>query len=324
MRNTSLHIFLLAFVFLAIIGISRFFFTPGGAGNAAVVERPASGDVQGTAASPSVAFQRDGLAEVAGATDGFKRDWQVLDPTVGAKAVLIQSLESSFPFFNFHTYATWPMASLTKLITAIVVLEDIGENTKVAISEKAVATEGEAGGLMSGEVYTARDLVKIMLLTSSNDAAVAFEESAGGTEAFVRLMTKKIEALGLAQTIVHDASGLSGLNESSASDLLKLTKYIVEHQPTIFTWTRLQTFIAQPLNVPESRTLTNINPFIADRDFLGGKTGTSGDANQNLLALFSFHDTRIVVIVLGSTDRVNEVRSLLSWVEKAHTIQSGQ
>lgn len=321
MKNTSVHIFLLALIFLAIIGVSRFFFAPDRAGNAQTVTPVGSADVQGTTASPSVAFQRDGRAEVAGATDGFRRDWTVLDPTIGAKAVLIQSLESSFPFLNFHTYATWPMASLTKLITAIVVLEDMGENTKVAISATAVATEGEAGGLTAGEVYTARDLVKILLLTSSNDAATAFEEAAGGREAFVRLMTKKIEALGLAQTIVHDASGLSGLNESSASDLLKLTKYIVEHQPSIFAWTRLQTFIAQPLNVPESRTLTNINPFIADRDFLGGKTGTSGDANQNLLALFSFHDARIVVIVLGSTDRVTEVRSLLGWVGKAYNLQ---
>jgi len=322
MRNTnSVHIFILAVVFLLIIGVSRLLFVRDRLDGNETVTSAATADVQGTAASPSVAFQRDVTAEVAGAADGFRRDWTVLDPTVGAEAVLIQSLESSFPFFNFHTYATWPMASLTKLITALVVLEDVGENAKVAISESAVATEGEAGGLTSGEVYTARDLVKIMLLTSSNDAATAFEEQGGGRETFVRSMTKKIESLGLAQTIVHDASGLSGLNVSSASDLLKLTKYIAEHEPTIFEWTRLQTFIAQPLNVPESRTLTNINPFVADRDFLGGKTGTSGDANQNLLALFSFHDSRIVAIVLGSTDRVNEVRSLLSWVEKAYSLQ---
>jgi serine-type D-Ala-D-Ala carboxypeptidase (penicillin-binding protein 5/6) len=319
MRNTnSIHIFILAVIFLLIIGVSRLIFSKDRANVAGVATQTGTAEVQGTAASPSVSFQRDTAAGTAVDGSEFHRDWKVLDPPIGAQAVLIQSLESSFPFLNYHTYATWPMASLTKLITAIVVLEDIGENQKVAIHETAVATEGEAGGLTSGEVYIARDLLKILLLTSSNDAATAFEEYSGGREAFVRLMTEKIETLGLAQTIVHDASGLSSLNESSASDLLKLARYIIEKDPEILEWTRLQSFLVQPLNVANSRLITNINPFVADRDFLGGKTGTSYDAKENLLATFSFGNSRIVLIVLGSTDRVTEVRSLLEWVKRAY------
>jgi serine-type D-Ala-D-Ala carboxypeptidase (penicillin-binding protein 5/6) len=247
-----------------------------------------------------------------------KRNWDVLDPRVSAEAVLIQSLDESFPFFNYNTYKSWPTASLTKLLTALVVLEDVGENKKIVVDEEIVATEGEAGGLRSGEVFSARDMLKIMLLTSSNDAAAAFEKHVGKDE-FTRLANQKARALGMTQTVLFDGSGLTDENSSTASDLLKLSKYILEQKPEIFNLSRTQSQLVQPLNDTTSRTILNINPLVDKSYFLGGKTGTSEKARQNLLAVVSFKNTRLVAIILGSYDRYGELEALLDWIDRAYT-----
>ncbi len=245
------------------------------------------------------------------------RKWEILDPEIKAKVVLIQSLDENFPFLSYNTYQTWPMASLTKLLTALVVLEDIGENKKIVIDEKVVATEGEAGGLRSGEVFTARDLLKIMLLTSSNDAAAAFENYLG-KEKFVRLMNQKARALGMSQTVIFDGSGLSDLNKTSASDLLRLGKYILENEPEIFNWSRVKSQLIQPLNDFQSRTVLNINNLVDEPYFLGGKTGTSDRAGENLFAIVSFKNTRLIAVILGSPDRKKELENLLEWIDQAY------
>lgn len=246
------------------------------------------------------------------------RKWDVLDPMISAESVLIQSLGEHFPFLHYNSRNQWSIASITKLFTAVVVLDEIGENKKIPVSNSAVATEGTAGLLKSGEVYSARDLLKIMLLTSSNDAATAFEEYVGGRNEFVRLLNKKILELGLKDTILYDASGLSDLNVSTASDLLVLAEYIAESKPEIFNWTRLAQFLVQPINNPTTKTLYNINPFIEGKNFLGGKTGTLESARENLVAVFSMGEYRLVVVLLGSPNRVNEVPVFLKWVGEAY------
>ncbi len=247
-----------------------------------------------------------------------QRKWEVLDPQVDAEAVMIQSLDSQFPFFNYQTYKQWPIASISKLVTATVVAEDIGFSKHIPITEVALQTEGLAGDLKSGEVYSAEDLTKIMLLTSSNRAATAFEEYAGGRAEFQKLLKKKLELIGMTQTTMEDASGLSGNNRSTANDLVKLAKYLVVHHPDIIEWTRLQSYLVQPVNDSHSRTVYNIDSFVTDSRFLGGKTGTSPEARQNLLAFFNFGNERLAFIMLGSNNRQEIITKLLNWVRDAY------
>jgi D-alanyl-D-alanine carboxypeptidase len=250
------------------------------------------------------------------------RKWEVIDPSVDAEAVMIQSLDTNFPFFNYQTYKQWPMASVSKLITAIVVAEDFGMNKRIPITEEALTTEGIAGELKSGEVYVSEDLLKILLLVSSNDAATAFEEYAGGREAFIALATKKIAAIGMTQTVMKDASGLSPENVSTASDLIKLARYLTDKHPQIVSWTRLEQYLVQPVNDSVSRTVYNIDSFVREARFLGGKTGTSPEARENLLAFFTFGNERLAFIILGSHDRYNQTNNLLRWIREAYIFNS--
>ncbi len=249
------------------------------------------------------------------------RDWDVLDPEIKAEAALVYSLDDNLAFYSYRSYKQWPIASITKLLTAAVSLDAFGPNAKVPISDKAITTEGTAGDLKSGEVYPLRDLVKILLLSSSNDAAVAIEEFAGGRDKFIPDLNKRAELLGMSQTSIEEPSGLSPKNFSSATDLLALIRFIVEREPEIFSWTRLESLLVQPLNSSDSRIVQNINPLIAESDFLGGKTGTTPEAKQNLVAVFSFERRRVAVVLLGSPDRMQETRQLLDWVRRAYELQ---
>lgn len=249
-----------------------------------------------------------------------ERDWNVLDPKISSEAVLVQSLDGDFPFFHLNTYKSWPLASLTKLLTAVIVIESIGENKKVVVDEAAVSTEGEAGELKSGEVYSARDLLKIMLLTSSNDAAAAFENYLGRDE-FVRLMNEKLRELNMTQTRIYDASGLNDENVGTASDLLRLSKYILENEPQIFNWTRQKSQLVQPLNDVSSRTILNIQSMVEATGFLGGKTGTSEKALENEVAIFSSGGEKTIIILLGSQNRDREIENLLRWVKEAYVFK---
>lgn len=247
-----------------------------------------------------------------------KRKEGSAEPAVQAEAVLVESLDDRFPFYHLNTYELWPMASLTKLLTAIVVIENIGLDKKILVSHSAVLTEGAAGDLAQGEEYTALDLVKIMLLTSSNDAAAAFEEYVGGKEIFAEAIRQKMQKIGMLRSEVYDGSGLADENRTTATDLRRLTRYIQENHPEIFEWTRLTEANVSPLNEPIVKTALNINPFAGRANFLGGKTGTSEAARENFLGVFAVHGRRVAVVVLGSPNRAETVDRLLTWIEEAY------
>lgn len=270
-----------------------------------------SSDVEVSGAKEEKAFQEYGIRP-------FVRDWDVLDPKVSSQGVLIQSLDESFPLYHHQTYKVWPAASLTKLLTAVIVLEEIGEDKKIEITERSVFTEGVAGDLSYGEIYSARDLLKIMLLASSNDAATAFEDHVGGVDEFTRLMGRKARELGMTTSVFYDASGVSDFNSTSASDMARLVRYILDEHPQILQWSRNPTFLVQPINSVDSNLIYNIHPFIEDTRFVGGKTGTSPKAGENLVSIFTLGKQRVLLILLGSRDRVQETEQLLWWVDQAY------
>lgn len=270
----------------------------------------------------NVSFQRASLAESAGAVKHVPlRIWTVPDPKLSAFAALAYSLDDNFPLWTANADSVWPIASLTKLVTAVVVLEETGENKKVTVDGKMLAAYGDAGGLQANEEYVSSDLLKIMLVGSSNDAARAFAgagESMPISVDFARLLREKTQKIGMAATRLRDASGLSSENTGSVSDIFRLIRYIVENHPQIFAWTRLPNVLIQPLNEPVSHTIANVNPFVGDQRFLGGKTGTLPEAKENFAGLFTLHDRRVAVVILGSENRVRDVNALLEWVGRAY------
>lgn len=264
-------------------------------------------------------------AEISEATQSLQRtkqperNWSILNPKTSAKAILIQSLDSDFPFYRYETKTLKPIGTLTKFLTAVVILENINTDEKISITENAIKNKRETSPLRSGEIYSMQDLLKIMILTDSNEAAVAFEDFVGGKDEFLRLLNKKARELGMSYSIFYDAAGSSDLNQSNASDILILLKYIFKKYPEIFNWTRTASLMVQPINTNEAKIISNSNPLVNKSMFLGGGVGIFRKTQNNLFSIVSFKKERLAVIILGSNDSLKENEAMLKWIEKAYT-----
>ncbi len=202
------------------------------------------------------------------------------------QSALARELNGGIVFYELNSAKRWPIASLTKLMTATVALEKIGKSNRVD------------------------DLIKIMVLISDNDSADELANNYG-REKFIEAMNQKTQELGMDQTSFFDPSGLSFLNQSTANDLYKLVGYISVYHPEILQWSREKELIA------DGKKYVNINKFVGRSDFLGGKTGYTDEANGNLVSVFSSPEKPIIVVVLGTANKIErfeQTKNLLEWI----------
>lgn len=242
------------------------------------------------------------------------------DPVSNAFVSWMGDLDDRTVFFEKNARRNWPIASLTKLMTAIIAKEYIGLQKIVPMNEAAIATAGVAGGFAAGEQYSASDLLRAMLVASSNDAAAALAEFYD-TDRFVERMNEKAQAIGMMQTKFSDPTGLSPFNQSSAEDLRKLIAYVVQNDPDFFEITRNPAISIVNIKNGLSRQLSSTLKFAGRTDFLGGKTGYGEEGISNVIAVLSYRNHRILIIILGAAnqeERFIEAESLLNWLKEAY------
>mgnify|MGYP000185596418 CR=1 FL=1 len=220
-------------------------------------------------------------------------------------------------------------ASLSKLMTAVIVLENFSLDEEITISPYAVSIEGEEGGLVVNEKIKAIDLLKILLISSSNDAAVAFEEALEKKDgSFVGLMNQKAREFKLFNSAFFDASGLDRKgNFTSIEDLFKLSQKIYKNYSYIGEITRKKEDIVYSIDKEIVHNLKNTNILAGEISNLwGGKTGSTPEAKDCLLTIYEFpfpdKDDKIVVtiIVLNSSDRFGDTIKLYNWVKEQLTM----
>lgn len=224
---------------------------------------------------------------------------------VKSAAVLASRLSSDEPLLSLGEDRRWPIASLTKLMTAIVISEHpekLPLNAAVAVSEADVNKEGNAGDFRAGETFRVKDLLSAMLVVSSNDAASALA-AVYGRNALLEDMTAKARGLGMRETTFADESGLSFLNQSTARDLERLVRYLADRRPEILAITAWPEAAITELASGRTRKIKNVNFFAGRSDFAGGKTGSTPEAKENLISLFRGGGEAYFIIVLGSDDR---------------------
>ena len=224
-------------------------------------------------------------------------------PEVKAVTAYAKELFGSQVFSEKNIHQQWPIASLTKLMTAAVALEKIGMNQEITVSENAVATDGIAGGLIIGKTYPVRELINVLMGVSSNDAAVALAESYG-IKRFVATMNSRAGNIGMLDTVFADPTGLTSLNQSNVFDLEKLVKHVFNNYPEILTVSR------QPEVKIAGQVFKNINAFAGRPDFIGGKTGFIDEASGNLISLFNINGQPVLIIILGSDDRFGDTQKI--------------
>jgi len=186
-------------------------------------------------------------------------------PSTKTLGAFIGDMDSGEIYFQKNDSRNWTVASLTKLMTALIAEKYMDMNSIVVMSSASIATEGTSGEFSPGERYSIADLLSAMLLVSSNDAAIAIAEFYGSDE-FVKKMNAEAIEIGMNQTRFVEPSGLSRLNQSSVEDLFKLTRYIFLNNPKIFHTSRLRNVTIKELVTGRERQLSSIIQFAGRAD----------------------------------------------------------
>lgn len=244
-------------------------------------------------------------------------------PASGASIALAVDIGSGRMLYSESSDRRWPMASLTKLMTAIIATDSYSsEDTIQADFDPApLVGTGGAGTVSPGEKFSVRDLLGMTLVSSSNEAAEALAANyPGGRAAFIAAMNAQAKEWGLENTNYGDPTGLSVVNQSTPSDLERLVVKIYAEYPDILDITRKRTWTATELTTRRKRTVTTTNSFAGQADFLGGKTGYTDDAGGNLISLFSLNRSPVFILVMGAEDRFGATREIVNWLKERNRI----
>lgn len=231
-----------------------------------------------------------------------------------AKAAYVFDVSKNQPIFEFNSEAQLPLASITKIMTALVAKEKLPSYLLVTITKEAILQEGDEGFVV-GEQWPISDLIDAMLISSSNDAAFSlaseFEKDFG--QNFISLMNEKAKELDLAQTYFLNATGLDlsknvSSGYGSAEDIAKLLLYVTKNHPSLMEITRFNAININSQEFKNSNQIVNELP-----GFIAGKTGFSDLAGGNLAVVVDKgYSHPIIIVVLGSTfdGRFNDIKAL--------------
>lgn len=239
---------------------------------------------------------------------------------VSAEAFIVADVDTGEVIMERASQAVLPMASVTKLMTAIVTKENIDLHHFASVSKSSYNTYGTEGDLVFGEKIMIADLLYPLLLESSNDAAEVLADDYGREE-FLGLLNGKAQDIGMDSTYFEDPSGLSPSNVTTATDLLRLAFYLKSTYPDLLDITRVKEYAIG------THAWENKNKFLTYPNFIGGKNGFINEAKQTTVSFFkvSFRgedknsdakQRNVVVILLKSSDRDVDASNILAYISR--------
>jgi D-alanyl-D-alanine carboxypeptidase (penicillin-binding protein 5/6) len=237
-------------------------------------------------------------------------------PAIGAPSAIVVDARTGEPLFERASHDERAIASTTKLMTAMITLDEANPGDVFTAPPYAAAAVETKIGLREGERMTVRDLVRAMMLPSANDAANALAVNIGGTRAaFVRMMNARARELDLDETHYSTPIGLDDPgNYSSADDLAKLATTLLRDRS-----------FARTVDLPQAtlrsgtrpRTVLNRNALVRSHPFVSGvKTGHTLNAGYVLVGSAERKGARVVSVVLGTPSeaaRDADSLALLEW-----------
>lgn len=235
------------------------------------------------------------------------------------KSYIIANEETGEVYHEKNADESRPMASLSKLMTFLIVMEKIDEgeislDTKVkadAEAEKLTSWEYSALGVKEGEIYTVDELLEGLIAVSGNDCAYLLANTISVSEsAFAREMNEKAKELDLESQVYYNSSGVETedelQNSSSARDLLKLSQYILKTYPEILEYSAIREIKDSSRDIDKKSTI----PLMDEIEGVDGlKTGTTNDAGYCLVTtvdmnkLDSKDEFRAIGVVMGADQK---------------------
>ena len=239
-------------------------------------------------------------------------------PKLSAKSYLVADLDSGYVFAEKNSLDPLPIASLTKLMTAVVVSENVNLKKSILIKEKMLEAYGSTEGLEVDERFRVVELFYPLLIESSNDVAEALSYFLG-REKTIRLMNEKAKSILMKQTKFTDPSGFDLGNVSTTRDLFQLARYIFNNRPPILEITKgnkVRSFGSIGFDIEK---FWNKNVFINDPTFVGGKTGYLKESKSTAVFIFRLPDKdgterNISIILLGAQSNKIDTQKAYMWL----------
>lgn len=245
-------------------------------------------------------------------------------PLVSAHGYLVADLDTGDVYAERDANVIRPIASVTKLMTALVANETIMFDRRVAI-DGGILEHKPSQHAGTNVAFTVGDLFYPLLMESNNYVADTLA-SYHSTGAFIDWMNAHAKALDMASTTFADASGKSSKNVSTPDDLYRLAVYLTNKKSFIWKITRTpeKTIVADD---GTKFTFSNYNLYADQPSFVGGKVGHTEAAQDTMVSVFTVpvaeSTRRIAIVVLGSMDYKIDTSSLLAWFKSATKVGAG-
>ncbi|HET7521821.1 MAG TPA: D-alanyl-D-alanine carboxypeptidase family protein [Bacillales bacterium] len=238
------------------------------------------------------------------------------DPQVSAKGAVLMEQHSGRVLFGKNAHERMRIASITKIMTAILAIESGKLDEKVPISKKAAYTEGSSLYLKPGEKVRLKDLVYGLMMRSGNDAAVAIAEFIGGSvEGFAYLMNEKAAQIGMTDTVFANPHGLDDHETmySTAYDMALLTRYAMKNPTFQKIWS---TKVYRMKDPDGTGTIVwkNKNKLLTRYPYsTGGKTGYTRMAKRTLVSTAKKEDLHLIAVTLNDRNDWDDHINMFNW-----------
>ena len=256
------------------------------------------------------------LSGVAGAPVPVYPQSDPVLPEVSAETWMVFDETADVTLASWNADRQRSMASVTKVMTAMVVLDNAALDEEVTVPESATSARGSSSGLVAGERRSVSDLLVALMVRSGNDAALTLAEHVGdgSVDRFVAMMNAKAGELGMTSTRFANPNGLDEEGHySTARDLLTMTLASLDY-PDIQRMARIRLVKLPADPTGKARHLTNTNHLLgAYPGVVGLKTGDTPWAGKVLIGVAERGPRRLVTVVMGSADHFGDTRELLEW-----------
>lgn len=239
-------------------------------------------------------------------------------PEITAKSALFVDTQTSQVLYSKNPHQRLPIASLVKVMTALIAIENRNLDEELLVSSYAAGMEPDKMLLIPGEKLTIQELLYGIFLISANDAAeVLAQTTTGDRDEFVKHMNKKAQDLGMKDTFYVNPTGLDEDSESSYStayDLAVLARYAIKKFPILVEISQAQ-HIYLPITAyhQDYDMYTGINLLSTYPGVVGFKTGYTPEAGLTLITLARKNGQEVLGVLLGSENRREEAKELLDY-----------
>jgi D-alanyl-D-alanine carboxypeptidase len=225
---------------------------------------------------------------------------------ITAPSYLVMDLDREAVVLEKDGERMMPIASVSKLVTAVVARKLLDQDESITLTKQALATYGNEARFREGEKFKVKELLYPLLMVSSNDASEILAR-AYGRERFLEEMNNWVNSIGAYRTYFADPSGLSPQNVSTARDLAIISRWILKNDPEIFDIT------LEKSKTIRTHTWTNPTHFLNLDSYIGGKNGYTPEANRTSVAIFKLgrYDRLYSVMLIGSSNRDSDILELL-------------